>query len=42
MTGLAADFQNRLATMPVVAILRGITPDNIDSIVDTLVDTGIP
>ncbi|HVF93702.1 MAG TPA: 2-dehydro-3-deoxy-6-phosphogalactonate aldolase, partial [Sphingomonas sp.] len=34
------DFATAFATLPLVAILRGVRPDEIDSIGDALVDAG--
>ncbi len=38
---LRADFLTRLAAMPVVAILRGVTPEAIDDIAEAIISAGV-
>jgi 2-dehydro-3-deoxyphosphogalactonate aldolase len=38
---LHADFLARLAAMPVVAILRGVTPDEVEAVVEAIIDAGV-
>ncbi len=41
MSNLQTEFQHRLATMPVVAILRGVKPNEVEAIGEAIVAAGI-
>ena len=41
MTKLEVEFQQRLATTPVVAILRGVQPDEVEDVVEAIIAAGV-
>ena len=41
MTGLVQDFTTRLAQMPVVAILRGVRPEEVEAVAEAIVAAGV-
>jgi len=41
MTELEVEFQQRLATTPVVAILRGVQPDEVEDVVEAIIAAGV-
>ena len=41
MTDLEEEFEQAFATMPLIAVLRGITPAEVEAVFDALVDAGI-
>jgi 2-dehydro-3-deoxyphosphogalactonate aldolase len=41
MEGLHSEFLRRLAAMPVIAILRGVTPDEVEAVADAIIAAGV-
>lgn len=41
MTSLEAEFADRLAAMPIIAILRGVQPHEVEAMAEAIIDAGI-